>query len=231
MKFSLKLIGFIPILFLLCSVASAVTVPSNITINLTDVDLTVNNLTFDSVVVGSDSIAFNESGVWSNFTVVPNNPINITVLSWNIIGDYQKSWNKTGNALVSYTVTGHPAHRYAIIENDGNTVQLIGNALGLVAFSSQETGIYTVSLGGDSLPEEHLIEEGEQIEEIKNSFVNSWGNIVSIIGVILIISLAGSALMIFRREKDISSLLEDMPGILLIVVLVIVGAVIFGSFN
>lgn len=227
MRFSLKLIGFIPILFLLCSVASAVTVPSNITINLTDVNLTVDNLTFDSVVIGNDSIAFNESGSWANFTVVPDNPINITIVSWNVTGDCQKSWNKTGDAAVNYAISGLPTNRYIRVISTNNTVELLANSLGLITFNSEDNSTFNVRLSTYSSHEE---EDKAQVEEIRDSFVNSWGNTVSMVGAIIIIALAGSMLAVFRGKRDISDVVKDLPGIVLIVVLLVVGAIIFGQF-
>lgn len=226
MGLNLKLIGFIPILFLLCSVASAVTVPSNITINLTDVNLTVDNLTFDSIVIGNDSIAFNESGNWANFTVIPDNPVNITVLSWNISGDCQKSWNKTGDATVNYSISGLPTDRYIRVLTTNNTIELIANSLGLITFTSSNT-TFNVRLSTYSMHED---EDRAQIEEIRDSFVNSWGNTVSMVGAIVVIALAGSMIMMFRGKKDLSEVMNDLPGIILIVVLLVTGAIIFGQF-
>lgn len=67
-------------------------------------------------------------------------------------------------------------------------------------------------------------------ETIDGSFVSSWENTVSLIGVIILVSLAGSAIAVFRGKRDITDVVNDLPGIVLIVVLLVVGAIIFGQF-
>lgn len=191
--------------------------------NITNVSLEVNDLTHDDYATTTDSIRFKKSNLWSNFTIQPDNQINVTIDRWDVTGDYIKIWNESSsiaNTATVHQITGFPVNTFIDIYRDGIIYDSIkSDSLGTVNW------VYN---GGYS---EHTFEAiPHATAGVRDSFVDSWENTVSMVGAIIILSLAGSIIMMIRGKKDMSSVMTDMQGILIVVVLVVIGAIIFGQF-
>lgn len=137
--------------------------------------------------------------------------------------------------------TNHKVWTEDMDSHDGTTTHVLGNfpantdidiyrdGIDYDTVRSNSTGYITwVYDGGFS---EHTFEAiPHATAGVRDSFVSSWGNTVSMVGAVIVIALAGSAIAVFRGKRDISDVVNDLPGIVLIVVLLIVGAIIFGQF-
>ena len=162
----------------------------------------------------------NFPGTYSDLKVVPSiDSVNVTVDSWSAT---EKVWTLSSETQqsVTHTIGGFPASTDIDIYRDG---------IDYATVRSNSTGYITwVYDGGFS---EHTFEAiPHATAGTRDSFVSSWENTVSMIGVIILVSLAGSIIMVIRGKKDMSDIMTDMQGIIMVVVLVVIGAIIFGQF-
>ena len=145
--------------------------------------------------------------------------INFDIVSWSTT---KKVWtlSSTTQQSVTLTIGGFPANTDIDIYRDGIDYATVhSNSKGVI------TWVYD---GGFST---HTFEAiAHPTAGARDSFVSSWGNTVSMVGAIIVIALAGSMIAVFRGKRDISDVVNDLPGIILVVVLLIVGAIIFGQF-
>lgn len=98
-------------------------------------------------------------------------------------------------------------------------------------------GYYTVTLtatnpaGNDVETKTDVIHVIPPVQDtIEPSFVDSWRDTLSLVGAIIIVTLAGSAIMVFKGRKSMLDVGYDMQGIVLVLVLMVIGAIIFGQF-
>lgn len=98
-------------------------------------------------------------------------------------------------------------------------------------------GYYTVTLtatnpaGHDTETKTNVIHVIPPVQDtIDSSFVDSWHDTLSLVGAIVIVTLAGSAIMVFKGRKSMLDVGYDMQGIVLVLVLMVLGAIIFGQF-
>lgn len=172
---------------------------------------------------GIDSFKNQTSGNYRIYRIpfsITGVDVNATVDTWTA---GQKVWTLSSSdstATATHVIGGFPANTHIDIYRDG---------VDYATVRSNSTGYITwVYDGGFS---EHTFEARvDHTAGIRSSFVNSWSNTVSMIGAIIVIALAGSMIMMFRGKKDLSEVMNDLPGILLIVVLLVTGAIIFGQF-
>lgn len=98
-------------------------------------------------------------------------------------------------------------------------------------------GYYTVTLtatnpaGNDVETKTNVIHVIPPVQDtVESSFVDSWQDTMSLVGAIIIVSLAGSAIMVFKGKKSMLDVEYDMQGVVLVLVLMVLGAIIFGQF-
>lgn len=155
------------------------------------------------------------------FAVIPTGDwvrVNITTWTTN-----SKVWTEdmdSPDGTTTHTIGDFPANTDIDIYRDGidyDTVQ--SNSTGYI------TWVYD---GGFS---EHTFEAiPHATAGARDSFASSWDNTVSMVGAIVVTALAGSMIAVFRGKRNITDVVNDLPGIILVVVLLIVGAIIFGQF-
>jgi hypothetical protein len=203
-------------------------------------DLNVSRSTISKPVVASGTLVLKERveidnagnceqmtfstypyAVINNMDITPSSgTVNVTVLEWSA---NHRVWNESSEShsiTTSHVIGGFPANTDVDIYRDGIDYATVhSNSTGYIAW------VYS---GGFS---EHTFEAiPHATAGVRDSFVGSWGNTVSMVGAIIVIALAGSMIMMFRGKKDLSEVMNDLPGIILIVVLLVTGAIIFGQF-
>lgn len=153
-------------------------------------------------------------------TVVDGGNVTTNVYKYDIGHVIWKESSDDHSAITLHTIGGFPANTDIDIYRDGIDYDTV---------RSNSTGYITwVYDGGFS---EHTFEAiPHATAGMRDSFVSSWSNTVSMVGAIIVIALAGSMIMMFRGKKDLSEVMNDLPGIILIVVLMVTGAIIFGQF-
>lgn len=192
--------------------------------NETTFTMTTNNIFTgnNSVSTSSNSVAVDGRSSASPLNMFVTPSTGIINVSVSVLESTNVIWTESSDSesVVTHVIGGFPANTDIDIYRDGVDYDTV---------KSNSTGYITwVYDGGFS---EHTFEAiPHATAGMRDSFVDSWGNTVSMIGAIIVIALAGSAIAVFRGKRDISDLVNDLPGIVLIVVMLVVGAIIFGQF-
>ena len=117
MNFKIKLFLFVTMLFVMCAVSSAaVTLSEGVQINLDDVNITVqNDLVFDEVTITNTELRFNDSGWWSNWSLVPTTHIDVGLYDWTMVSD-----NEYYNYSIDSAVTNNPSLIHLNVEDNNS---------------------------------------------------------------------------------------------------------------
>lgn len=210
---------------------SAVVFPSNVTLNVSNADVNIDNLTFDIVTVSSNTISFYNNSQWSNLTLEPDSPINVTIKTWNTTGDYIKAWEESSNTVdtvTRYSISGMPANYYITIHN---------NNIEYTEVSSDDNGIIRWMYSGGYVTNQTFTTsiKGKVLTHTEQAQFNTnlsiWQTSVGMILVAVVVFFGTMLYQGIKKGKvESDTIILAAKGLLFIAMTLIVGAIILSAF-
>ncbi len=205
----------IPLIFFLiicAGVGSAVTIPSDVRINLTDINLTIDNLEFDSVTVSDDSVRLDNGYEGVIITMSSTGQANVTL--YDAGKEKITASSDNHNTLMQFYVWGYPKNSNIRIDRDG-TEYAGAKTNNIGAFTWLYTGGFSTRTFTISV---------NDFEGAGGVGADTWGSGIAMLEVTLLIMAIGVIIGGLKGQISIDVAIKFTLGLMAVMIIVYMGA-------